>query len=362
MPKKPTCLFASITTLCVLLILIFNLFFNNKSDKTKQEFRIPNYVSFKTRMIIRNFKSPLEQMENKKMPGPDDFKEWQKIGKQKDLPKSVTSNVVKKFNIKTKEHYIRGVRVLEIIPQNLTNLKSALIYTHPGGLYSLSPEALLGETAAVATQTKTRIFSIDYRLLPQSNINLTIKDQAEDIENVYKGIVEDYSYKPKNIAIWGCSAGSTLLVMAVNKMSKENYPLPAAIAPNGGLYDMSLESDTIRTAIALDKMIHPTKYIVPVIKMAKIDAKDPEISTILEDYKNRKWPATLLVAGGREVLLSDARRMNTKLKLAGHDSELYVHDVMPHCWPALYNTKEAKDFFYILDDFFRRKGVYNINY
>lgn len=93
--------------------------------------------------------------------------------------------------------------------------------------------------------------------------------------------------------------------------------------------------------------------------MAKIDVNDPEISVLFEDFDKRSWPATMLVVGGREVLLSDAIRMNEKLKLAGHDSQLFIQDAMPHCWTEIARSREAKQFYQILDNFFKSRGVYN---
>jgi acetyl esterase/lipase len=327
---------------------------------------LPEKVSFVMRKTMNNWtpywKNKNSEGKNIGMPKPNDTEAWQKIWQKEkvDFGPKFIKKTKKKYNVTTKDHFIRGVRVLEIIPPKIEHKQSALIYAHPGGLYSYSPEALLPSTASVAVKTKTRVFSVDYRLLPQPEINLTIKDQAEDIEKAYKGLVEEYNYKPENIGIWGCSAGSTLEIIAINKMSKEGYPLPAAFAPNGGIYDMTMKnSDTIKTMRRWDVVIDPKNYIIPTIKMAKIDVKDPEISVLFEDYNNRSWPATMIVVGGREVLLSDAIQMNTKLKLTGHDSQLFIQDAMPHCWTEVARSREAKQFYQILDDFFKNKGVYN---
>ena len=356
-----------ITLICTTVILTFLI--SNHLCRTKTLERkappLPKYVSFKIKHIVKNLTPPTEYKDKhgnvKEMPAPNDTKAWQNAAREKEenLPPELIEGIKKDFKITTKEVFIRGVKVLEITPKNFKNKESALIYAHPGGFYSLSPEILLGETAAMATKSKTRVYSIDYRLLPKPEINLTMKDQAMDVEKVYKGIVEDFGYKPENIGIWGCSAGSTLSMMAINKMSKESYPLPAAYAPNAGLYDMTLESDSMKIMVGIDPMVHPELYVIPIIKMTKVNTKDPEISVVLDNFKGRNWPPTMLIAGLRETLLSDSIRMNTKLKLAGHDSQLYVQDAMPHCWASFQSTKEAKQFYQILDDFFREKGVYN---
>jgi acetyl esterase/lipase len=359
-------LFLTFTILTILVIFFVTNRIVTKIIVENDRLNLPEKVSFVMRKTMNSWtpywKNKDAKGKNIGMPSPNDIEAWQKIWqeeKEKFGPKFV-KKTKKKYGIETKERWIRGVRVLEIIPPKIEHQKSALIYTHPGGLYSYSPESLLPSTASVAVKTKTRVFSIDYRLLPQPEINLTIKDQAKDIENAYKGIIEDYGYNPKNIGIWGCSAGSTLAIMAINQISKENYPLPAAFVPNGGIYDMTLKtSDTMRTMTKWDVVIHPKNYIIPTIKMAKINIKDPEISVLFENYDKRSWPATMIVVGGREVLLSDAIQMNTKLKLAGHDSQLYIHDAMPHCWTEVARSREAQEFYKILDNFFKNKGVYN---
>lgn len=42
------------------------------------------------------------------------------------------------------------------------------------------------------------------------------------------------------------------------------------------------------------------------------------------------WPPTVIVAGSRDVLLSDAICMLRKLRTAGIDTDLHVWDGMPH--------------------------------
>jgi hypothetical protein len=58
-------------------------------------------------------------------------------------------------------------------------------------------------------------------------LNSSFLARSQDVAAVYKELLKEY--KPRNIGIYGCSAGGTLTAMAVAWLQKENLATPGAI-------------------------------------------------------------------------------------------------------------------------------------
>ena len=72
---------------------------------------------------------------------------------------------------------------------------------------------------------------------------------SEDVASVYQELLK--KYKPKNIGIYGCSAGGMQTAMSVAWFQKHSLPLPGAIgifcASAGGIFG----GDALYTAMPL---------------------------------------------------------------------------------------------------------------
>jgi len=329
--------------------------------KVENRWNLPLHTSEQQRNLWNSW-IPYWETESGTMPGPNDYEQW--LAKREE---KANDPLVARFNkaaleyadVEIKEVYINGVRTLEITPSNLEHNNSVILFSHPGGMYAHKPETVLTDAAPMAMTAKTKVISIDYRKIPGPPKGLKIQDQRDDVISVYKGVVEKLGYKPKNVGMYGCSAGSVLTVQAVNKLSHDKYPLPGAIAPNAGLYDWTLQGDTWYTMEGKDPVMSKPHYAEPIIAMAKMDPSNPEISPALDNFDGREWPPTMLFVGGREMLLSDSMMLNQKLKQAGHDSEINPFDGMVHCWNVVFYTPEAIAMRKQLVGFMKEKGVFD---
>src|ERR1700761_6911582 len=103
-----------------------------------------------------------------------------------------------------------------IAPRNKNRI---LINVHGGPFCSGAPTESPCESLPIAALGKIKIVSLDYREGPEYKFPAA----SEDVAAVYRELLK--RYKPKNIGIYGCSAGGTLTAEAVAWFEKEKLPL-----------------------------------------------------------------------------------------------------------------------------------------
>src|SRR6185436_10985416 len=94
-----------------------------------------------------------------------------------------------------------------------------------------------------------KIISIDYRMPPDHPYPAALDDAIA----VWKAALK--MYNPKNMAIFGSSAGGALTLSMVLRAKNENLPLPAAIAPGTPMADLTNAGDTFQTNAMLDNVL-----------------------------------------------------------------------------------------------------------
>ncbi len=332
---------------------------DNETGQAADRWNFPEFISDEQRKVFEGW-VPYWDTPSGKFPAADDYEGWLKKRSEKNntpVIKALNEKVVKDYQATVKEIDIEGVRVLDIVPSKISSPDSVIIYSHPGGLYAQTADLLLIDAIPMAHDARVRFLSIDYSKIPGPPKGLTVFDQRDEVIKVYKHVIEKMGISPQKIGMYSCSAGSTLTVAAINKLSREGYPLPGAIAPNAGVYDWATQGDTWWSLAGKDPILSVEHYIVPLVAMMGIDPRDPEISPVYDNFEDRDWPATMLFAGGREMLLSDTLNLNQRLKEAGHDSEANVFDGMGHCWPNVFHSPEAAQMRRQFIRFMTEKGV-----
>src|SRR3546814_5596313 len=84
----------------------------------------------------------------------------------------------------------------------------------------------------IAAIGRIKVISVDYRQGP----DFTFPAASEDVAAVYRELIKQYD--PRNIGIYGCSAGGLLTAQSVAWLIDKKLPLPGAIAMlcEGGAY------------------------------------------------------------------------------------------------------------------------------
>ena len=243
------------------------------------------------------------------------------------------------YPAKVAEDSIAGVPVRAVTPLTIPDSKKdrVLINVHGGGFNSDSGS--LTETVPIANLTGTKVVAVLYRLAPEHPFPAAVDDTVA----VYKELLKQY--KPKNIGLYGTSAGAILTAEVAVKLRQLGLPLPAALGVFSGLGDFSRLGDSWAIYSlngfsghpdAPEKEQHAGEYV------GTTDPKDPVLSPVFADVKG--FPPTLFITSTRDLLLSGTTILHRVFLQAGVDAELIVFEALPHAFwnnPHLPESKEA---------------------
>jgi acetyl esterase/lipase len=258
-----------------------------------------------------------------------------------DKWQTATGEAFKKiYPVNISSDTIAGVPVRVITPDSIPAQKRnhVLINLHGGGFNSDSGS--FTETIPVAYLAQTKVVAVLYRLAPEHPFPAGL----DDVVAVYKELLK--TYKPRNIGIYGTSAGAILTAEVTAKLKHLKLPLPGATGIFSGLGDFSNTGDSI-ALFALngfaghldppDPHWRNTEYLTPAT-----DAKDPVLSPVYFDLTG--LPPTLFITSGRDLLLSGTTILHRAYLRAGVDAQLVVFEALPHAFwnnPDLAESQEA---------------------
>jgi epsilon-lactone hydrolase len=284
---------------------------------------------------------------------PKTGEEWKPVaeagaaGTIKNLP-----GISGRLKVKVEKATMNGVKVFIVTPEVIApaNRNRLLVHMH-GGCYVLNPgEAALPEAMFMAGFGYVKVISVDYRMPPEAYFPAALDDGIA----VYKAVSKMTS--PKNIAIFGSSAGGALTLEMILKAKQEGLPLPGAIAPGTPMSDVTKVGDTFVTNAMLDNvLVSPDGFCDAGTKVYANghDLKDPLLSPVYGDVKG--FPPTILTSGTRDLLLSNTVRMHRKLRQAGVEAVLQVFEGQSHAQYYRDDTSpEAREAFEEIAGFFDR--------
>lgn len=253
----------------------------------------------------------------------------------------------KLYPVNIVEDKIAGVPVRVVTPLTVAPEKRdrVLINLHGGGFNSDSGS--LTESIPIANLTGTKVIAVLYRLAPEHPFPAALDDAIA----VYKELLK--TYQPRNIGIYGTSAGAILTAEVTSKIKQLKLPMPAAAGVFSGFGDFSQPGDSM-SLFALDGFSghldppdphdHDKEYV------GSTDRKDPVLSPLYADQTG--FPPTLFITSTRDLLLSGTTILHRAYLRAGVNAELVVFEALPHAFwnnPYLPESKEAD---HIMANFF----------
>ncbi|MGA2713804.1 MAG: alpha/beta hydrolase [Bryobacteraceae bacterium] len=233
----------------------------------------------------------------------------------------------KELGVAVEPMTIGGVKAFIVTPQNIPpeNRNRLLIHVHGGCYVSFPGESGTTEAIFMAGFGHFKIISVDYRMPPDHPYPAGL----DDAMTVWKAAVK--MAEPKNMAIFGSSAGGALTLSMVLRAKQEKLPLPAAIAPGTPMADLTNAGDSFHTNAMLDNVLVAPDASCD--KRAELytnghDLKDPLLSPIYGDMHG--FPPAILTTGTRDLLLSNTVRVHRKLRQAGVEAVLQVFEGQSH--------------------------------
>lgn len=255
----------------------------------------------------------------------------------------------KLFPVDVAERTLGGVRCDIITPHEIPAGKRhrVLINVHGGGF--VTDSGSLVEGIPIAYLTKTKVVSVYYRLAPEHPFPAAVDDTVA----VYKELLK--TYNPKNMALFGTSAGAILTAEVAVALRQKHLPLPAALGVFSGAGDLSQpgDSQSLYTIWGFGGNLEPPAR--PPEHLAKeyvgnTNPKDPVLSPLYADLSG--FPPTLFVTSTRDLLLSGTTLLHRAFLRSGDDARLVVFEALPHAFWYNYQLPETREALDIMAKFF----------
>ena len=235
------------------------------------------------------------------------------------------------------EVMLGGVPALRVEPKGGAPKSPVLVYVHGGGFTLFSARSTLGGAAMMAASSGLTVYSIDYTVAPRGNW----KTATGQVGAAYRALLAQ-GHSPKRIGMFGDSAGGNIVAASVLKLRDEGAPMPGALVLLSPVTDLTGRGDTRRTLAAADPMLRSDDLDPGRMAYAAGEATNPYVSPVYGDY-SKGYPPTLIQAGTREILLSDAVRQYQAIAGAGGTAVLDVYEGMPHVFQAVIPGSPESD-------------------
>lgn len=203
----------------------------------------------------------------------------------------------------------------------------AIYYLHGSGFALCSPRTHRRLTGWLSRLTGLPVFCVDYRLAPRHRFPTA----ASDVRAGWHWLCTERGLKPQHIMIAGDSAGGHL---AVDLLLQPEVSQPAGMTLFSPLIDLTFSLARTREGLRHDPAIRAADAARLVeLYCAGTDPTHPRLS--LDVAGGRQLPPTLIQAGGAEMLVADARRLDADIRAAGGSCELQVWPDQVHVFQAL---------------------------
>lgn len=235
-----------------------------------------------------------------------------------------------------------GVPVIVFKPATGVRSRGVLLNLHGGGFMVDSGSQT--ENIPIAALTGMTVVAVLYRLSPEHPFPAAVDDAAA----VYGELLKTTS--PRDLAVFGTSAGAVLSGQLMIRLQDTKTPLPAALGFFSGSADMAHDGDSEQF---LPKMVGGSlrQSVAPYV--GATPSETPALSPIYADLKG--LPPTLVMTSTRDQLLSQSTLFHRALLRAGVDADLVVFEGLPHAFWSYILAPESDEAFGIMANFFKTR-------
>ncbi len=273
-----------------------------------------------------------------------------------DMAKASLDAWLKTYPSKLTSTKIAGVHVDVVEPEagiDPANKKRVLINAHMGGFVTGAKYGGMLEAVPLAGRGRIKVIALDYRLAPEAKYPAA----TDDMEAVYREVLK--TTKPEHIGIYGCSAGGTLVAQSLAAFQKKGIPLPGAagIFCSGAMPTFWYGGDSGSVTPFMNGNNPQKANIVAATRgyFEGTEMNDPLVTPGLYPEVLAKFPPTLVLAGTRDIAMSNAIMTHTRLLQAGVRAELFIQEGMGHGhFFSFPGTPEANTAYDVIWSFFDR--------
>lgn len=220
-----------------------------------------------------------------------------------------------------------GVPACLAVPNGQKTGQGLMVFSIHGGAYVLRGGTGNLELDAVTMAQRFNLpaVSIDYRQLPEWSHPAPL----EDVERAW--LAAQNRYPQQRWLMSGVSSGGALACSLIQKQQARGGSIPAGLALVSPLVDLSLSGDSLQTHRGIDRDILQVEGVLQGAVNLYLNGANPflpELSPLFGSFDG--FPPSLIITGSRDLLMSDAIRLNQALLLAEVPSRLQVFEAMSH--------------------------------
>jgi acetyl esterase/lipase len=222
-----------------------------------------------------------------------------------------------------------------------------LVNLHGGGFVIGGRAAGQIDSIPIAAVGKIKVVSVDYRMAPEYRFPVA----TEDVVKVYQALLQDYS--PRNIGIYGSSAGALLTAQTVAWLQRAGVPLPGAIGMffGGGGYFGEGDAGHYYAARSGVPLAHVTSARENPY-FSHTDDDDPLAFPVRSREIMARFPPSLLVSATRDFALSSVVQMHSSLVDAGIEARLHVWEGLDHDFHVYPELPQSRRLYEVAVKFF----------
>ncbi len=226
---------------------------------------------------------------------------------------------------------LRGFRMEIIRPAGARRAlrDGVVMYMHGGGFFLCGLDSHRAIAAALARRTGLAVVNVDYRQLPGTSIDGSVRDCL----TAYRWLLR-HGADPARIVFAGDSAGGYLSFATALRAIAEGLPVPAGLVGISPLLDLDCAAKREYMNAARDAYI-PVAALERVVRHgASVDGRlDPALSPVNGPLAS--LPPALLIVGEDEVLRSDCEVMAGRLTAAGVPNSLELWRGQVHAFMSI---------------------------
>jgi len=256
------------------------------------------------------------------------------------------------YAVSVKSEMIGGILTDIIMPAqgiSAENQARVLINLHGGAFMWGAHSGGLVESIPIAAVGRIKVITIDYREAPEH----LFPAASEDVAAVYRALLK--TYRPKNIGIYGGSAGAVLSAESVAWFRAHDLPTPGAIGTFcGSVVDFRGDSAFVAPILTGQPFTGKPLSAMDLPYFKGVDPNDPMVFPGASGTVLAGFPPTLLITGSRDFAMSAVLRSHALLIEAHVDAELHVYDGMWHAFFIYPELRESTDTYAVIVHFFKQ--------